>query len=109
MTDATEFEQDRALYMRWRRKRPAEGNAPDALTLAAYAEGSLEETAAAPVEAALAADLMLFDDVVFARAGDSPASVPETVLARALDAPFGNVIPFPLRTRRSGFRKAAVW
>ncbi len=44
MMDDPPFEPDRALFARWRDAAPAP-EIPDALTLAAYAEGRLDETA----------------------------------------------------------------
>ena len=83
MTDSA-HDADRALYARWRKNRPAEEAAPDALALARYAEFDLDEDEAASVELALAADPALFDDVMAARRPGDPDAVPEDVMARAL-------------------------
>ena len=68
MTDKGAGAQDRRLWQRWRTlgetSRVAE---PDALLLAAYAEGRLTEADAEPVEAWLAAAPEVLADVIAAR------------------------------------------
>lgn len=78
----------------WRRARqgwappPGEGPddpAPDPLLLAAYLDGSLEEEEAARLEARLAADTALLDEVLALRQGlgEDAGAVPGGVVARA--------------------------
>ena len=87
-------ELDRRL---WRRLQEEE--APDALLLAAYAEGRLAPEEAARVEAFLAENPELAEDVAFARADAAevdPAAA-ERVAARAMALvaePSATVVPF---------------
>jgi anti-sigma factor RsiW len=61
----------------WRRYRQGLSSppAPDELTLAAYAEGRLDEDKAAPVESWLAQNLGRLDDLAAARAAAEAATV----------------------------------
>jgi anti-sigma factor RsiW len=93
-------ELDRRL---WRRLQEEE--APDALLLAAYAEGRLAPAEAARVEAFLADNPELAEDVAFARIGAAevnPAAA-ERVAARAMALvaePNATVVPFRARPVR---------
>lgn len=89
----TGAEADREGAALWARARGSwrEGVAasaePDPMTLAAYLEGRLDEAAAAPVEAWMAADPEALDSVLSARAAlaETPPEVPRHVAARARD------------------------
>ena len=93
-------ELDRRL---WRRLQEEE--APDALLLAAYAEGRLAPEEAARVEAFLAENPEVADDVAFARAGAAevdPAAA-DRVAGRAVALvaePSATVVPFRPRPVR---------
>jgi anti-sigma factor RsiW len=104
----------------WRRWRVTSAEAPpvDAMLLAAYAEGRLDESAAEPVEAWLADHPEAFADIAAARAAASAAddAVPEPRIGRALAlvAPLASgaeIVPFPaaLAARRRTWRDAAAW
>ena len=102
----------------WRRWRATSAGAPtaDAVLLAAYAEGRLDETAAEPVEAWLADHPEALEDIVAARqaALASPAAAAEGHIARAaalVATPSATIVPFPvaLAARRRGWRDAAAW
>lgn len=72
----------------WRQAREgwspvAETEAPDALWLAAYLDGSLAEDEAARLEARLAAEPALLDEVLALREALQLEAVPAGVLARA--------------------------
>jgi hypothetical protein len=88
---------------------------PDALLLAAYAEGRLSEQAAEPAEDWLAAHLETLSDIVAARlaaGADSPAAAPALVeRAMALVvAGSDQILPFRQPAgRRSSWRTAALW
>ena len=58
---------DRALWRRWYAGTAKSVPQPDVMILAAYAEGRLSETEAAPVEAWLALHPAALDDVIAAR------------------------------------------
>ncbi len=60
---------------------------PDALTLAAYLDGTLDEAGAAAIETWMAASPEGLDSVLSARAAlaEGPAEVPSHVIARAAD------------------------
>ena len=103
-------ELDRRL---WRRLQEEER--PDALLLAAYAEGRLAPEEAARIEAFLAEHPELAEDVAFARAGTAevdPAAA-ERVAARAMALvaePSATVVPFrarPVRRRAEAMALAA--
>jgi anti-sigma factor RsiW len=93
-------ELDRRL---WRRLQEEE--APDALLLAAYAEGRLASEEAARVEAFLADNPELAEDIAFARAGAAEVDLAaaERVAARAMALvaePSATVVPFRARPVR---------
>ena len=111
---------DRRLWLRWRalagKSRAAE---PDALSLAAYAEGRLSEVEAEAVEAWLAATPEGLQDVIAAREASrrSPRFAYEHILANACDLvpgaedeaePSGGQI-LPFRPRSPQLRKALAW
>src|SRR5882757_1376256 len=91
MSEPLDIERDPAL---WRRLRGAASGsageavtAPDPVLLAAYAEGRLDEAAAEPVEAWLAADPAWLEDILAASdlGRDAAAmSASESVLTRAM-------------------------
>lgn len=99
MMDDPPFEPDKALAARWRSARAIDRapDRPDALTLAAYAEGRLDEAAAEAVEAALAADPELLDTLLALRAPIEPevASVALIRSAQSLGRGEPVVVPFP--------------
>jgi len=111
---------DRALWQRWQALGGTPPAAePDALSLAAYAEGRLSETEAEPIEAWLAATPAAIDDIVAAREFEKrpPRVAFEHVLvaARTLvpgtatSAPAGaTILPFRPRTTQP-WRKALAW
>jgi anti-sigma factor RsiW len=87
----------------WRRLQEEE--APDALLLAAYAEGRLAPGEAARVEAFLAENPELAEDVAFARIGavEADPAAAERVAARAMALvaePGATVVPFRARPAR---------
>lgn len=105
----------------WRRFYAPDGGetpAPDALALAAYADGRLSEEAAAPIERWLAAHPELLDEAladISAARGQTPATVSattEAIIAKACalvggDGASGNVVPF--RRAVSSWRNALAW
>jgi hypothetical protein len=117
MTDKGVEAQDRELWRRWRalggQSRLAE---PNALLLAAYAEGRLSEIEAAPVEAWLASMPEALGDLLTARRADRepPALVDERALDKACalvpdgGAPAGAEI-LPFRPRLPQWRTALAW
>jgi anti-sigma factor RsiW len=120
MSEPLDIERDPALWRRWRSAASgADGGAApasDPLLLAAYAEGRLDETAAEPVEAWLASDAALVDDVQAAgNLGRDGATmpVPETVLTRAMalvDQREATVLSLRQPARRAPtWRVAAAW
>jgi anti-sigma factor RsiW len=115
MTDKGAGAQDRRLWQRWRalgeESRLAE---PDALWLAAYAEGRLSETEAEAVELWLAATPEAVSDIVAARVTRQPRLVYERILDKASDLVPGSaapasaeIVPFP--PRRPQWRAALAW
>ncbi len=98
MMDDPPFEPDRALVARWRDAAPAP-EAPDALTLAAYAEGRLDDTEAEAVEAALAADPELLESLLALRAPVDAETASTALIrsAQALVRAEAVVVPFPGR------------
>lgn len=115
MTDQGAGAQDRRLWQRWRalgeESRLVE---PDALWLAAYAEGRLSETEAEAVELWLAAKPEALSDIVAARATDQPRLVYERILDKASDLVPGSAAPagaeiVPFRPRRPQWRTALAW
>ena len=108
--------EDRTLWRRWRASEMTETRAPDALALAAYAEGRLGEAEAGPVEAWLAAHPEVLADIQTARAlAPLPSDEAyEAAVARACalvagdDAPAAsNVVP--LRRVARSWRDALAW
>jgi anti-sigma factor RsiW len=102
----------------WRRWRAEALPVPpvDDLSLAAYAEGRLDEEAATAVEAWLADHPEVLEDVIAARATEAAtgAAVPETLILRAIElvAPAGaDILPFrPARaTPQRTWRQAIAW
>ena len=102
----------------WRRWRAASRAAPpvDAVLLAAYAEGRLDETEAEPVEAWLADHPETLEDLIAARAAATEihAAAPQGHILRAaalVHAPAAEVVPFPLARVASlrNWRDAAAW
>jgi anti-sigma factor RsiW len=121
MTDKGAGSQDRRLWQRWQalgeESRVAE---PDAMLLAAYAEGRLDETEAETVEAWLAATPEAVSDVIAARSTyrRPPRAVYEHILGKASDLVPGAATPagaeiLPFRPRRSHrlpqWRAALAW
>ncbi len=98
MMDDPPFEPDRALVARWRDATTAPVP-PDALTLAAYAEGRLGETEAEAVEAALATDPALLETLLALRAPAETETASATLIhsAQALVRAEAVVVPFPAR------------
>ncbi len=83
--DKTKTAEGAALWRRFSEGRSPAAEAPDALTLAAYLDGALDQTAAARLEARLAADPALLDEMLALRQSldTAPASAPAAVVARA--------------------------
>lgn len=112
MMDDPPFEPDRALFARWHAARDAAATAPalpDALTLAAYAEGRLGEAAAEAVEAALAADPELLDTLLALRAPPRAAASAALIRsAQALVRAEPVVVPFPVR-KPAAARPVRAW
>lgn len=107
---------DRRLWQRWRAVGGKPWAAePDALSLAAYAEGRLSEAEAEAIETWLAVTPEGLDDIVAARAFDQrpPRLVYEHVLSHACDLVAGatpaNVENLTLRRRWPEWRKAVAW
>jgi anti-sigma factor RsiW len=111
---------DRELWQRWRALGTAPSvTEPDALLLAAYAEGRLNETEAEAVETWLAAEPEQVDDVVAAREINQrpPRIVYQHVLSNACHlipeteaestSQGSNVVP--LRRRLPQWRTALAW
>ena len=107
--------EDAELYRRWRRAEG--GDAPDALTLAAYAEGRLAPEEAEAVGRLLAAHPGAAEDLEIARALDGLGLPPRDALAERVAAraaalvapPAPNVVPFPTRQPRFLMRQAGSW
>lgn len=118
MTDKGVGAQDRQAWQRWRALGREAGVAePDAMLLAAYAEGRLSEAEAEAVEAWLAATPEALGDIAAARAADHPRRVHERILARARDLVPGDppasaeILPFRPRSPRllPQLRAALTW
>jgi hypothetical protein len=93
MIDDPPFEPDRALFTRWRTARSgAAPAAPDALALAAYADGRLAGAAAEAVEAALATDPELLD-MLLALGQPAPPAIASAALIRSARG----LVPSPRR------------
>jgi len=90
MTERMDKGEDRGLWRRWRAatvNAAAEAvPAPDALTLAAYAEGRLGETAAEEVEAWLALHPEVIEDVLAAGRSGSVSTPEHPSVAALADA-----------------------
>ncbi|HVJ54485.1 MAG TPA: hypothetical protein VM689_18635 [Aliidongia sp.] len=112
MTDETPFEPDRTLYERWRSLPSAPAAAPpDAMTLAAYLDGRLDESGSAAIEAALAADPKLLDLLLDLRRPMAAEPAPGGIVARAqalVDALPAKVVPFRPR-RTNGMSALMAW
>jgi anti-sigma factor RsiW len=118
MTDKGAEARDRQLWRRWQAlgddSRVVE---PDALLLAAYAEGRLSEADAQPVEAWLAATPEAMSDVIAARTTYQrpPRMVFEHVLGRAHELVPGDTTPESAEIlafqpkRRPQWRTAIAW
>lgn len=101
---------DAAVWRRWRSATamgaaPAE---PDALLLAAYAEGRLTEEAAETIEDWLAASPAAADDVLAARRG-AEVVASEAIIARAAGLVGAGAEVLPFRRPRQSWRVAASW
>lgn len=115
MMDDPSFQAGKALFQRWRAaSHPAmpTDTAPDALTLAAYAEGRLSDAEMALVEAALASDPALLDTLLALRLADAPET-PSIALVQAAQAlvpaqEHPVVVPFQAR-RGSGASRVNAW
>ncbi len=112
MMDDPPFEPDRALFARWHAARDAAAPAPalpDAVTLAAYAEGRLDDAAAEAVEAALAADPDLLETLLALRAPPQPEAAAAVIRsAQALVRAEPVVVPFPVR-KPGAARPVKAW
>jgi hypothetical protein len=110
---AREQGDERALWQRFRASTVA-GARPDAMSLAAYADSRPADEAAEAIEAYLAQDLDLLDDILAARqAGASEAAAcPPALLARAMhlvperDA---KLLSFPRAAAQVRWRAVASW
>jgi hypothetical protein len=123
MTDKGAEAKDRRLWRRWQALGEASRVAqPDALLLAAYAEGRLSEAEAEPVEAWLAAAPEALGDIIAARTTYQrpPRMVFEHVLDKATALVAGHttlagaeILPFRPRLRpphlRPQWRTAIAW
>lgn len=123
MTDKGAEAGDRRLWRRWQALgEGSRGAEPDALLLAAYAEGRLSEAEAEPVEAWLATVPEALSDIVAARTTDQPAlpMVFERVLDKATALVPGEatpasaeILPFRPKLRpphlRPQWRTAIAW
>jgi anti-sigma factor RsiW len=92
----------------WRRAREGwqpvpEDEAPDALLLAGYLDGRLSEEEAARLEARLAAEPALLDDMLNLRAGlaEAPEAAPAGVVERAQAAYAGRVASRAMKASKS--------
>jgi hypothetical protein len=107
---------DAALWRRWRSAGAAGATAePEALLLAAYAEGRLDEEAAETVEDWLTLNPLAIQDILSARAAESTllSAAPEALIARAaalVGEQRAEVLAFrrPVPSRRL-WRTAARW
>jgi len=118
MTDKGVGAEERRLWQRWRALGEESPVAePDAMLLAAYAEGRLSEADAEPVEAWLAELPDALSDVVAARTADQSRLVDERILDKAGGLVPGpatrsaKVLPFPPRRpqRLPQWRTALTW
>jgi plasmid stabilization system protein ParE len=108
MMDDPPFEPDRALFERWRGTAEPMATGPtappDALLLAAYAEGRLTGADAERVEAALAADPELLDTLLALRLPPETATPSAALIrsAQALVTAGPVVVPFTRRNTAAG-------
>ncbi len=116
MAESGGGDKDRGLWRRWRAIEQVDIPAPDALTLAAYAEGRLTEVEAEPVEAWLAVYPAALAEIIAARAASQHAYLPtERMIAgacalvpdTAASDPSDNVVP--LRRSIPPWRNALAW
>jgi anti-sigma factor RsiW len=113
MTGPGDRAEDTGYWRRWRAEGPP-AQPVDALSLAAYAEGRLDEEAAMAVEAWLADHPEALDDVIAARTSAADGAVPETYILRAIGlvAPAGAEV-LPLRPARAApqrtWRQTVAW
>jgi hypothetical protein len=114
MTEFRDEAEERALWRRWRAEGFAPIAAPDALTLASYAEGRLEPGAEAAVEEWLAAHPEAIEDIRAARAAKS-SEVPDSLLVQAIalavamEPGAANVVRFPRPAAAARWRAAIAW
>jgi hypothetical protein len=105
--------EERALWRRWSMRGRVDAPAPDALALAAYAEGRLSETAAEPLELWLAAHPEALSEIladIAAARGATLDAAEATIIAKASALVTGvrdNVVP--LRRAAPGWRNALAW
>lgn len=117
MSGRVDMDADAALWRRWLAHAAAaadEAAEPDPLLLAAYAEGRLDEAAAAPVERWLRARPEAIDDVMLARRASelTAAGASETAIGRAtalVAPPDAVLVPFRRPARAPLWRVAVVW
>jgi len=123
MSGGSEF-QDAALYRRWRDGRAVAGETaaePDAMVLAAYADGRLSrpgsdpetDPAIAAVEAWLLDRDEALDDIAAARlAAVTETDADSALIARAqalVARPAGNIVPLRHPARPAAWRSAMAW
>jgi anti-sigma factor RsiW len=106
--------EDPVLWRQWQAQSGAEALRPDALSMAAYAEGRLDETEAETVENWLAAHPEALSDVVAARVAmqQPPSIAHEAIVAKACALVAGideGAKVVPLRRTASGWRHALAW
>jgi hypothetical protein len=104
-------EQDRLMWQRWRAGANATSAAPDALQLAAYAEGRLDETDAEAVENFLAAYPDALNEIVAARAAiETPAiGASDDIIAKACALVPMRETVVPLRRPAVRWHNALAW
>jgi len=114
MADLGVGNSDRGIWRRWLAGNTRAAAAPDALTVAAYAEGRLSEAQAEPIEAWLAVHPDALAELVAARTlPQRPEHAVERMIARASalvdgDPAFAeNVMPF--RRPVAPWRNALAW
>jgi hypothetical protein len=105
--------EERALWRRWSMRGRVDAPAPDALALAAYAEGRLSETEAEPIEHWLAAHPESLGEIladIAAARGATPEVAGAAIIAKASALVTGardNVVP--LRRAAPAWRNALAW
>jgi len=109
-------EEERRLWLRWRAAMAVDAPAPDALTLAAYAEFRLSEEEAEVVEDWLAAHPAALAEIAALRtaAGATAEAAPEEMIAAACaliltDDPDAAGKVVPLHPAPAGWRNALAW